>query len=348
MFVEWRMGEEYDTHGFFRQKKTGYMKIKDCVYAAAVCGAMVVKKCGDYPIYAKTASGGQGEQVATLNVHCGLGVGKMGGVHVGNDYSRRLYLVLGDPIDQVSEACDSAKLGEIWASQEALKYLNKGQPTKHKLKCDKDSKSKIIASKEQMFNTKKKMSLVGSQRTPKKPKNTFSIPFNNMNLSTLKVLRKVLSFYVHPVVVADETGSDDTDDQTSMNQTRRASIESRTRRASIPSIESSIGINGGQGRRTSITGQDESCAGNNRSLRQSRRASIACDELAIKRHESEAELRSVFTIFIKPNIDVKLSGDPTENTRTYNQLNDIMYIVTSVLENFKGQLCQFILDDKGM
>jgi len=331
IFIEWRVGEEYDALDIFGRKKIGYMKLEDCVYVAAVCGAMVVKKCADHPVYSNTASGVQGEPVAALNVHCGLGVGKMSGIHVGNDHSRRLYLVIGETIDQVADACDSAKLGEIWASEEALKYLNKGQPFKYKIKCEKDSKSKLIASKYQMFNTRKSLSIRGLQRKPRRPMNKFAIPVDDMNLSTLRVLRKMLSLYVHPVVVADENN-----DEYFKSQDRRSrwSIKGSVPKSSGRSMPTPSEINIGGNRRGS--------------LRQSHKASTTCEHLAVKRHESEAELRSVFTIFIKPNIEVKLTDDPAKNSKIYNQLNDIMYIVSSVLEDFKGQLCQFILDDKGV
>ena len=112
----------------FETSSTPVVTLDDCVHTAAICGASIVKKCADYPVYAKTIAGLQGDIVATLNVHCGLGVGEMVGVHVGNDCSRREYLVFGDPIDQVAEACDSAELGEIRASESALKCLNRSQP----------------------------------------------------------------------------------------------------------------------------------------------------------------------------------------------------------------------------
>ena len=324
IFIEWRVGEEYDALKIFRRKKTGHMKLEDCVYAAAVCGAMVVKKCADHPVYSKTTSGGQGEPVAALNVHCGLGVGKMSGVHVGNDNSRRVYLVIGETIDQVAEACDSAKLGEIWASEEALKYLNKWQPIKYKIKCEKGRKSKLIASKHQIFR--------GLQRKPRKPMNNFAIPFDDMTLSTLKVLRKMLSLYVHPVVVADED----------IDENSRRSIDCQGRRVSWSS-KGSVALT--QSLRRNTSSIEGISGGKRRSFRQSHKASTTSEKK--KKNESEAELRSVFTIFIKPIIEVKLSDDPAKNDKIYNQLNDIMHIVSSVLEDFKGQLHQFILDDKG-
>ena len=263
--------------------------LEDCVHAAAMCGAMVVSKCADCPIFQKTVSGGQGPLVATLNVHCGLGVGKMAGVHVGNEHSRREYLILGDPIDQVSEACDSAELGELRASSEALQHLNRGQPFKNQLQLEKNAKSKVIASRRSVFFSKRKKTgwgLGGRMRKTLKPNQKFSIPFDRMDMTSLKYFHEILSFYVHPVVVGDEA-------------------------AQV----------------------------NNPSARDG--------QVAQERHRAEAELRSVFTIFIKPLIEAKLTDDHDENKKTFNRLNDIMNIVTSILDNFKGHLRQYIVDDKG-
>ena len=47
----------------------------------------------------------------------------MAGVHVGNDYNRREFVVLGDSIDQATKACDIATYGELMASPEAYKVL---------------------------------------------------------------------------------------------------------------------------------------------------------------------------------------------------------------------------------
>ena len=312
IFAEWRVEDsshnasaQKSTTSYGRRRSTGsstgrarkqprsvvsnYMSLEDCANTAARCGAMVVNKCADYPIYTKTVLGGQGPLVATLNVHCGLGVGKMAGVHVGNEHSRREYLILGDPIDQVSEACDSAELGELRASSEALQHLNRGQPFKNQLQLEKNAKSKVIASRRSVFFSKRKKTgwgLGGRMRKTLKPNQKFSIPFDRMDMTSLKAFHEILSFYVHPVVVGDEA-------------------------AQV----------------------------NNPSARDG--------QVAQERHRAEAELRSVFTIFIKPLIEAKLTDDHDENKKTFNRLNDIMNIVTSILDNFKGHLRQYIVDDKG-
>jgi hypothetical protein len=118
-------------------------------------------------------------------------------------------------------------------------------------------------------------------------KDTYTIPFDQMDLTSLKYFHKILSFYVHPVVVSDELAQ---------------MLNPNTRRDG---------------------------------------------QMAQERHRAEAELRSVFTIFIKPKIDANLSDDPAKNDKTFKQLNDVMNAVTSVVDSFRGHLRQYIVDDKG-
>lgn len=274
----------------FKQAPTEKLvnKLADCVHTAALCGAAIVNKCADYPIFAKSASGAQGSQVATLNCHCGLGAGEMAGAHVGHEYTRREYLILGEPIDQVSEACDSAKLGEIRASAAAVSYLNKITGPKHQLQIEKGAKSVIIASRRQIFFNKTKKKVNGRGGRTLQPKRKRQIPFDEMDMMSLKYFHKILCSYVHPVVVSDETSY-----------------------MYKPTVRGD-------------------------------------SQMAQERHRAEAELRSVFTIFIQPKIDATLTDDPAKNEVIFRQLNDVMIAVHSVLHSYRGHLRQYIVDDKGM
>ena len=266
------------------------MNIEDCVYAASVCGAMIVKKCSDFPIYENSISGGNGPLVTTLNVHCGIGVGDMSGLHVGDDSVRREYLVLGDTIDQVAEACDSAKLGEIRASAKALQYLNKCQSIDSQLQLEEGEISMVIASRNRLFldkyrqgsrNTEDKKRI---QLTPHSPR--FQIPFDQMNNLVLQKFHNILSSYVHPVVLGDKSS-------------------------------------------------------------QNIRRSLLLSSITRKEQRADAELRSIFTLFIMPVMEAKLSKDRSKNRELYKKLNDIMNTVTAILDTFKGHLRQYIVDDKG-
>lgn len=70
--------------------------LEEALVYAASCGASIIKKFSDHKaLHPKTL-----ELITYLNVHCGLGVGKIANVHVGTEYRREL-IVLGNPIDQV-------------------------------------------------------------------------------------------------------------------------------------------------------------------------------------------------------------------------------------------------------
>ncbi len=314
------------------------LTLEDCVHQAAICGTAVIQKCANYPIYdAKSVPGRRGREiVASLNVHCGLGVGEMVGVHVGNEYNtRREYLVLGDPINQVAEACDSAKLGELRASSQALKYLSKiCHISRNNLQCKSGEKSAIIASGKRMLlnkRTKNKTSIsdweAGNAVTIIDRRCV--IPLDTLNISTLQRLQKKLSLYVHPVVAAEENITENGND-TNESVIKRLSIGSNLSR-------------GNSGRvLQSVTGNQQKIV-----------KSVSGDSfrnIISSTHErlrSEAELRSVLTIFIMPKIEAKLTGNPKENRTLFHLLNDIMNVVTSILDNHRGHLRQYIVDDKG-
>ena len=218
-----------------------------CVHRAATCGADVVAKCSDFPIFDKD----DGIQIASLNVHCGVGFGEMAGVHVGNDYDRREFIVMGESIDQVTTACDAATYGELMASPEAYNILQRSAihrglfGTKPRKKINQPI---IIASRNQCFFTKRGKQVAYRTKhrnvSPPEKKKEYPVPFDKMDITSLRYLQKLLSFYVHPVVVNDET----------------------TR----PNNPGGV-------------------------------------KVAQERHRSEAELRSVYTVFIKPLIQTDLT-----------------------------------------
>lgn len=80
-------------------------KLSTCVLSAARCAAAIVRSFSDYQV---TSASNANE--AMLNVHCGVGVGDLVGLHVGDFKEdqeedgvelRREFLILGSPIDQV-------------------------------------------------------------------------------------------------------------------------------------------------------------------------------------------------------------------------------------------------------
>jgi len=276
VFAEWRVDKSQNT----TPEEYEY----ECVSMAAACGASVVSKYSQFPIFDDESS-----QIATLNVHCGLGFGRMACVHVGNDFSRREYLVVGETIEQVSESCNAASYGELAASPEAYDILhprNTDQASSGLHKPRLPRKPKIIASRNKLSGIKKNPYLKKKPSTFKKK--NFSIPFDHMSTASLRCFQKLLSFYVHPVVAADE-------------MTRPP---------------------------------NHACTANIKVIQE--------------RHRAEAELRSVYTLFIHPIITAELTNDPRKDREMFKLLDDILNLVTTIIDSFKGHLRQFIVDDKGV
>ena len=81
---------------------------------------------------------------------------------------------------------------------------------------------------------------------------------------------------------------------------------------------------------------------------QIRQGKIATPQSTIEdRHLAEAELRSVFTIFINAVMSTNITGDPDIDGELYSKLGDIMHVVSRELDRYSGHLRQFIVDDKG-
>lgn len=66
------------------------------------------------------------------------------------------------------------------------------------------------------------------------------------------------------------------------------------------------------------------------------------------RHLAEAELRLVYTMFINANINATISGDEEKDGELFEKLQRIMQVTCCELRERKGQLRQFIVDDKGV
>ena len=65
------------------------------------------------------------------------------------------------------------------------------------------------------------------------------------------------------------------------------------------------------------------------------------------RHRAEAELRSVYTMFISAMITPTITGNKRLDQMLYEKLADIMWVTSRELDRYSGHLRQFIVDDKG-
>jgi hypothetical protein len=225
----------------------------------------------------------------------------MAGVHVGNDYNRREYIVMGGTIDEVSDACDAATYGEIKASPQVYDVLMRGKSDNHGDK-SMDRKPQLIAFRD-TYHFERDINHSPSNRNEEKrivissKEKDDIVHFDIMDTTSLKYLHKLVSYYVHPLVISDDLTRKSDDQRVDPNQALRSKL--------------------------------------------SRRHST------VDSHRAKAELRSVYTLFIKPIIRTKLMADELKNQYLFDMLNDILQVVISILDGFRGHLRQFIVDDKG-
>jgi len=255
--AEWREESDFD--------------LEEGVLQASLCGATIVKQCSRYHVPQLSEIDADEADNALLDVHCGIGVGQMACLHVGDHQSRREFIFIGDPIDQVSDAINIARHGQLAASPKAISILE--ETCEILLPEDQEEgRSTIIACNEEQYFEVEDPSLVEDLKQYRlEPPSYLSM---DLAPNIMKSLHNQLSLYVHPA-------------------TRLS---------------------------------------HNHNL----------DAIA------DAEIRSVYTVFIKPNIQPIIKGNTSEDVKLFSLLNDIMGVTCEVLNKFKGHLRQFIVDDKGV
>ena len=285
VFVEWRASsrcEHYNQPVVHRSPMT----LSECVKAAALCASDIVANGSDFTVMdIKHTRGSLCTHVSTLNVHCGLGVGELVGIHVGNDDFRREYLFLGDPIAQISQADLAASLGEVAASPQFLVTLRKKCTFGPEITTAASGTPIVIARRSQKFfkpTSPKTLSKPGEVKT--KAASNFSHDLEEWNLELIKEYHKLLSLYVHQVMVRD--------------------------RVDLHVVQSKA------------TPQE--------------------------RFQANAELRSVYVMFMNPLLSVRVTGIEEADKLLYKVLNNVINLATRELERFRGHLRQFIVDDKGL
>ena len=110
IYVEWPVTSENSSNTHNNNKpsrqKTVCTSLEECTALAAICAASIVTACSKFPVYAPTRarSGEVGvrTKVGELNVTCGIAVGDVSAVHVGDDFLRRKFIIVGDPVNEVS------------------------------------------------------------------------------------------------------------------------------------------------------------------------------------------------------------------------------------------------------
>jgi class 3 adenylate cyclase len=283
---------------FIEWKATQDCSLESCVESAVNCATKILWRCADFSVLSNGATGNcsylltsQAAQVETLNVHCGIGAGQMVGVHVGDHKSRREYILLGQPISQATIATDFASLGEVAISPEAYNILSrvcdfKGDATKS------DGKTPIVVANrhEYLYISKEKLG-THHRKIVNDISRGVTSHVEGLEVDALRKYRRMMSLYVHPVVVDNDLAASHNIKSKKVKKIDRSEQE---------------------------------------------------------RHREEAEIRNVFTMFVNPMVDTRVTSDEALNRRMYQTLNDVMNLSTREIERFRGHLRQFIVDDKGL
>jgi class 3 adenylate cyclase len=197
-------------------KATETINLENCVEAAVNCAAKIITRCSDFSVLANGVSGGssclitsQAAKVETLNVHCGIGAGQMIGVHVGDHELRREYLLLGQPIQQATVATDFASLGEVAISPEAHAILSRVCEFDEDITRINGKTPTVVGSRDALkFASKRRMG-IHQPKVVNDVSRGVTHHVEGLEVDALKKYRRMMSLYVHPVVVDNDIASDD-------------------------------------------------------------------------------------------------------------------------------------------
>ena len=236
LFAEWRVSDT--------------MNLDQCVEAAAACSASLVSECADYPVMAfgdLMFGADESSPISTLNVHCGLGCGEMAGIHVGDSADRREYLYLGDPIVQAGDACDKASLGQCMASDRFSYILkryggNNGAFPKE---------PNLIVSQGTACINPTRFLENNENRVKHHKSRGVTDHVEGLDVDALIEYRRLMSLYVHPVVVSNDVAANDDfkSSKAANHSSERHREEAELRSAYVMFINPLIPIN--------LTGNDD-------------------------------------------------------------------------------------------
>jgi class 3 adenylate cyclase len=322
----------------WKETKTGPQRLSswEAVLKAATCASRIVDSCCDVPVCSNNNSSSNNDNIliSTLNVHVGLGYGHVMACSVGN-LQRREFLILGETIQQVAQAMSHAQQGEVVASAEAYAILNETSfmvnPSLFDLYDDEGAHlPQIIARKKDQYfkpkvqpplssqckNDNAMPPLVGTRMTDQQQQQQQSELWQRISGWSVPVLERLLarmSSYVHPAALTQEM------DGNGKNSTLITHDAAATVAKTIASTKNHD---------------------HNLPMTAPAAAAAVVDDAA--------ELREVFTTFIQPEVDIQQIMGPDVKLETVELLQRLMLIVNNEVTRFKGQLRQFIVDDKGL
>lgn len=197
---------------FIEWKATTNCCLETCVESAVNCASKILSRCADFSVMANGATGdssyrltSQASQVDTLNVHCGVGAGQMVGVHVGDHKSRREYILLGQPISQATIATDFASLGEVAVSSEAHSILSRVCDFRGSAAFSDGKTPTIVATRNELkFTSKKRFGTHVQRKIVNDISRGVTSHVEGLEVDALRKYRRMMSLYVHPVVVDND------------------------------------------------------------------------------------------------------------------------------------------------
>jgi len=369
VFVEWRIYQDNDIHQHNPDNTIKDGGARNAIFLALSCAYNITLNCCDYKVASSEFENEIDDEVITLNIHCGLGVGNIVHMHAGNTFTthdaiittssndsvsvkyhinndesnanmdtsnrRRDYLVFGDVIEQVAVATDAAGVGDVCISPEVVNEIrtqNEFEFTDTFVRTE----SPVVISKGKnvynlpFFNAKD----VNIRQDI--PLNHYEYiqnrihPLKSMDMSALMSLRQELSLYVHQVVKRVEEDIFE-----------------------IPHLNIAT---------TAIANLDDGTQVLNSHVEKK------CDNYTTQSNVRQrfqensileyAELRTVYTMFVMPLISTKAIFKKRSTTlsiyekqkilKLISLLNSIYEITIRELQKYGGHLLQFIIDDKGV
>jgi hypothetical protein len=353
---------------------------RQAVWKATQCAVRIVNSCSDFPVNVPINDNStRFSTTIWLNVHAGVGFGTVVGTHVG-DCERQEYVILGDALQQITQAMTVAQVGEVVASTQVISLLKDTmiQLDKSALKEDSEESSSNSSDKA-MKDNDNIMDKIGDtnegqeEKTPQPQviaykktcyftvedtvNETEQAPSHDhlhhtareiivdqcrhWDLALLEALHSRISPYVHPVVLAEEVTNSAT--STEAFPTATPPTTTTTKRKETK--------HRGWGRRKrmfTLGGGSAAGGGGGSSGIQNNPPHHHYHASQSKQQQALAELRDVCTVFIHPDIDMEeLTGEHAGNDYVLDLLNRIMWIICSEVDRFEAHLRQFIVDDKG-
>jgi hypothetical protein len=171
----------------------------------------MISRLSNFSVLANGANNGssclvarQSVVVDTLNVHCGIGAGRMIGVHVGDHELRREYILLGQPIQQATVATDFASLGEVAVSPEAHAILSRVCDIDEDIAVSDGKTPTVVVTRDAFkFSSRRRMG-THQQKIENDVSRGVTRHVEGLGIETLKEYRRMMSLYVHPVVVDND------------------------------------------------------------------------------------------------------------------------------------------------